>query len=167
MKRFFFKTRKKYQPQKIPVIRGHCKKCGNCCRQLNICEEGKWVATSRHFKQILKESPEYERFEITGKNKNGSLNFKCTWLNEDGTCKDYTNRLDICRDFPDSMAIMNQGVLPDGCGFEIYIENSFEYILQKTVQQEKRKHFWNQLKNGLLHKTFLSKIRISRKENTT
>ncbi|MBF0452573.1 MAG: YkgJ family cysteine cluster protein, partial [Candidatus Magnetomorum sp.] len=102
--------RKKRPAKKIVIIKGSCRQCGNCCSHINICEEGKWVSKPRHFKKIVAETPEYSRFKILGKNDNGTLNFNCTWLNENGTCKDYTNRLDICRDFPDNMAIMNKGI---------------------------------------------------------
>ena len=147
----------KKQSKKIVIVKGSCKKCGSCCTKINLCENGKWVTKSSHFKKMVKQTPEYKRLTITDKNNNGTLNFSCTWLNDNNTCKDYDNRLDICRDFPDQMAVMDQGMLPDGCGFEISIHNSFESILQKKVRQEKFRHYWRTLKNWMNSVIFTAK----------
>ncbi|KPA15441.1 protein belonging to Uncharacterized protein family UPF0153, partial [Candidatus Magnetomorum sp. HK-1] len=141
MKKSFLNRLYRSSKKKVSV-NGSCIKCGSCCLLLNICEEGKWVSTSRHLKKILNDNPEYKRLKITGKNERGTLNFSCTWLNPDNTCKDYNNRLDICRDFPEKMAFFQKGLLPEGCGYEVSINDSFEYVLQKQVKREKKQRQW-------------------------
>jgi len=132
---------------------GNCRKCGSCCFHLNICEEGRWLSSPRKFKKFVAKNPEYKRLKITGKNESGTLNLSCTWLKSDMTCKDYDNRLDICRDFPEKMAFYEKGILPEGCGFEIISKrNTFESILKKQVKREKKLHRWNNFKNWLKKK---------------
>jgi hypothetical protein len=125
------------QPKSIIEIQGECRKCGSCCKNMNLCEAGKWVSKKSHFIKMVAENPEYERLYITGKNKEGTLIFSCSWLDSNNICKDYDNRLDICKAFPNKMVIKNQGEIPDGCSYTVKIHSSFDVVLKKTIRREK------------------------------
>jgi hypothetical protein len=147
MKKLFHKPLFLKQPKRIIVIQGACKKCGSCCREINLCEDGKWVLKKSHFLKMVVETPEYERLHITGKNKNGILNFSCTWLNSDNQCQDYQNRLDICKVFPNKMFIKNQDELPKGCGFKVIHHSSFDAMLKQTIRRDKIFNRWQRIKS--------------------
>jgi len=124
-------------PKKIVVMNGSCQKCGGCCRNMNIFDAGRWVTKESHFKKMIAEKPEYARLHITGKNSNGTLNFKCSWLTPQNTCKDYENRLDFCKTFPNKLAISKEGILHKGCGYSIRVHSSFDSVLKKTVRRQR------------------------------
>jgi len=145
-------------PKQVLKIEGTCLKCGSCCEHINICEEGKWVKQKSHFKQIVVEKPSYARFQITGKNDKGTLNFKCSWLNPDNTCKDYKNRMDLCKTFPDKMAIMGDGILPETCGYTFSVHHSFDAVLKKTVRRRKFRDQWQAIRNFFNIKNWFSRV---------
>jgi hypothetical protein len=147
------------QPETIYEIQGACKQCGSCCKNINLCEAGKWVSKKSHFQKMVAENAEYARLTITGKNKKGTLIFSCTWLDANNHCKDYDNRLDICQMFPNKMVITNQGEIPEGCGYSIRIHRSFDVVLKNTIRREKIVNRWQRLKNGFKKKISRSPFR--------
>jgi hypothetical protein len=140
------------KPQKIIEILGSCKKCGKCCTNINLCEAGKWVSKKSHFRKMVAKNPEYERFKIIGKNKQGALQFSCTWLNSNNECKDYDNRLDICKVFPNQIVIRSQEEIPDECGYSVNVHRSFDVVLKQTIQREKNYQRWQRFKNWVFSK---------------
>jgi hypothetical protein len=138
------------QPKKIIEIQGACKRCGKCCTNINLCEAGTWISKKSQFRKMVAEKPEYARLQIIGKNTQGTLHFSCTWLNSNNECKDYENRLDICKVFPNQMVITNQGEVPEGCGFTVNVHSSFDAVLRKTIRREKKYQRWLRFKNWIL-----------------
>ena len=149
MKKLLHKWLSPKPPKRVVEIHGECRKCGSCCKCINVCEAGKWLSKKSHFMKMVAEKPEYERLYITGKNRDGTLNFSCSWLDSNNKCKDYDNRLDICKVFPNKMVITSQGEIPEGCGYSFNIHSSFDAVLTKTIRREKIYHRWQRLKNWI------------------
>ncbi len=82
------------------VVEGHCRMCGECCRDIMILDGGSWIGSEAAFRKLVEEKPEYARFYPTGKDDAGPLCFCCIHLGDDGLCRDHENRPAICRRYP-------------------------------------------------------------------
>ena len=100
-------------------IEGRCRMCGRCCEELVLYVDGRWLTSRREFKSFLEEEPEYERLEITGRDARGLLIFRCTWLTDEGLCKDHENRMDLCREHPNETFYTAGGELSSYCGYKV------------------------------------------------
>ncbi len=118
---------------RMVVIRGSCNMCGDCCRGISLNVDGNWMKWKWQFTKAQKKHPYLTRFRILGKTESGHLQFACTCLTENGTCSDYTNRPELCKRFPSPTIYMENGYLPDGCGFRMSTETDFEKILEQAV----------------------------------
>ncbi|SKA85410.1 hypothetical protein SAMN02745704_01858 [Paucidesulfovibrio gracilis DSM 16080] len=102
-----------------PRVEGHCLQCGSCCREIALCDSGHWVRTRRHFRQLMEKQPGYERLNMVGRDTDGRILFRCSWLAPDGRCRCYRDRLPLCRNHP-SPSLWLRGVdLPDSCGYTL------------------------------------------------
>jgi len=117
------------------LLEGRCEMCGCCCRHINLRSRGRWIKSERVFRKILKTQPEYDRFEITGKNEAGSLNFRCTWLESNTVCKDHENRLDICKYFPEKEIYFGSAFLPENCGYRLKAHVPFKKIIKQKIKK--------------------------------
>jgi Fe-S-cluster containining protein len=117
------------------ILTGQCRRCGACCRNLVLDIHGEWVRSEEDFFALKEENPDYARFRITGRGKDGLLRFTCDRLTEDGCCRDHENRLPICRNYPErDMFFMNGDLLP-GCGYELHQDVPFERVLCRKMKQ--------------------------------
>lgn len=123
------------------ILTGGCRRCGTCCKKLSLNIKGSWISSARRFNKLVRDNPDYERFKIIGRDSHGFLEFACTWLREDGTCKDYESRLRICREFPDKDMFFMNGVLPSGCGYGVEQGVPFGDILEKQMKKTKTPRF--------------------------
>ena len=127
-------------------ITGICNKCGKCCENINLINNGKWIKSKNEFIKLTNEDNQFKRFTIIDKNYSGILIFKCSWLKENGLCKDYNNRLDICKKYPELEMLNNNGTIPDDCSYlKIIKNNQFEKILKKQIKKQKLKNFFRKL----------------------
>ncbi|ACS79548.1 YkgJ family cysteine cluster protein [Maridesulfovibrio salexigens] len=133
----FRKWRLKRKRQTV-IIRGSCKMCGNCCRSICLHAGGKWLKNEKQFLKAVDEDELLSRFEICGKTEEGYLKFSCTSLTDNGTCNDYENRPQLCRNFPNPTIFMQFGELPAGCGFRMSTETDFEKILQDALHDDEK-----------------------------
>jgi Fe-S-cluster containining protein len=119
------------------LVTGSCRGCGTCCR--SICLEGRngWLRSKKDFQKIVGKYPEYNRFEIIGKDQQGFLLFSCLWSTPEGTCMDYDNRLPLCSKFPESSLVFAGGRLPVNCGYGFTEVVPFEKILRKELKKKK------------------------------
>jgi hypothetical protein len=102
-------------------------------------EQGRVLRSFRQFEDCLKENPEFERLRIVGQDEDGVLLFSCDWLTAEGVCKDYENRLDLCRNFP-SRAMQRRGYsLPKECGYRFAYVKPFERTLRRAVRQDRKR----------------------------
>ena len=115
------------------IISGSCRQCGNCCKNVSLELKGKWISSRRQFEDLTNEYPEFSRFEIIGKDKAGILEFSCTWLQEDNACKDYENRLSICKQYPSKLLFLAGGNVTAGCGYTIEVGAPFDKVLKKEM----------------------------------
>lgn len=99
---------------------GECKKCGGCCKgvQISIGEGRKFISSKEEFEEQRKKNPAIRRWMISGK-KNKDLAFYCKFLSPEGKCNDYENRPEDCRRFPKYMTKP-----PSGCGYKRFINLS-------------------------------------------
>lgn len=121
------------------VIRGSCHMCGSCCRCICLYVDGRWIKTKRQIKKMYDSKPELRRFKPTGTRIDGLLEFYCEKLNEDGSCSDYENRPDLCRDYPTRDIFLQYGVLPDSCGYRMGTEQDFEKVLNNAIRGKNNK----------------------------
>lgn len=98
-------------------IAGHCFMCGRCCHDLRIMDHGKWITSRRQHERLVRESPEYARFEIIGRDPAGFLTYACSRVGEDGLCTDYENRPSICSNYPSSILYYRGVDPPAHCGY--------------------------------------------------
>lgn len=115
------------------LITGTCRACGSCCMRISLEGPGGWLRSEKIFIEMVKRNPPLRRFEILGRDSQGFLIFSCNWSSNDGLCKDYENRLDLCKNFPDKSLLFSGGKLPDGCGYSFSQVTSFEKILSQTL----------------------------------
>lgn len=119
------------------IIRGHCRQCGSCCRRIQIQQGRRWLSSRRAFKHLVRKHPEYQRFNIIGRDSQGLLLFECTWLLDDNTCSGHALRLDICRNFPAKEIFFCGGQLPYGCGYNVEEVVPFDRILQDKLEERR------------------------------
>lgn len=117
------------------MVSGSCKGCGTCCKRLNLEGARGWLRSENEFYEVVRDYPEFERFEILEKDEQGFLVFNCSWCSEDGLCKNYDERLLLCKNFPEKSLVFSGGKLPKGCGY------SFQQVVpfEKILATEKRK----------------------------
>ncbi len=92
---------------------------GTAAGRLTLRKKVAGSVVKKKFFAVLQDYPEYQRFVISGKDDQGFLQFSCTWLTDDGLCRDHTNRLALCTNFPDKGLYFCGGALPPGCGYAI------------------------------------------------
>lgn len=117
------------------LISGSCTGCGMCCKRLNLEGSTGWLRSEKEFYDVVREYPEFERFEIIEKDEQGFLVFTCSWCTKDGLCENYEDRLALCKNFPEKSLVFSGGKLPEGCGY------SFKQVVpfEKVLATEKKK----------------------------
>lgn len=119
------------------LVTGSCCGCGMCCR--NIALEGGygWLRSEKEFQKIVQNYPEYERFVPNGRDPQGVLLFSCSWQTPQNICRDYDDRLALCRRFPESTLFFADGQLPPTCGYKFSIVVPFKKLLKTAIKGKK------------------------------
>ena len=122
------------------VIKGKCKKCGQCCSTILFSDENSYIKTHEDFIKLLKKNKRLNNFTINGKvcdvekdnPQYGALLFKCKSLKEDGKCANYFFRSLYCRDYPsiNPSFIQMGGTTLEGCGYYFDVDKKFEEYLK-------------------------------------
>ncbi len=121
------------------VVKGKCKKCGQCCSTILFSDENGYIKTPEDFLKLCKKNKSLNNFVINGKitdvDENnlqyGALLFKCRALREDGKCGKYFFRSLYCRDYPsvNPSFIQMGGTTLDNCGYYFDVNKKFsEYL---------------------------------------
>lgn len=113
------------------IIKGKCKKCGQCCRNIVFFIGDSTIKTEPQFESLKKFNKSYNHFFISGVDDDKSLLFTCKSLSDDNTCRDYLFRSINCRNYPkiNKTFIVNGGKSLDGCGFYFDVDKNFsKYI---------------------------------------
>lgn len=120
------------------VVKGKCKKCGRCCRNILFSTQAGYIKSEEVFNKMKKKYPYYRNFRISGvvKDKlefqNGALTFECKFISKDNRCKIYLFRPIFCRDYPNiNPDLIYNGVeMLDGCGFYFDVDKKFSQYLK-------------------------------------
>lgn len=114
------------------VIKGKCKKCGQCCRNIVFFIQDSTIKTESQFEDLKRFNKSYNHFFISGVDDDKSLLFTCKSINPDNTCKDYFFRSINCRNYPkvNKKFIINGGKPLDGCGFYFDVDKKFSNYLK-------------------------------------
>ena len=120
------------------VLKGKCKKCGKCCRNILFSTSEGYVKDEKLFKDMQKRHRYYRNFRISGivKDKqdfqNGALTFECKFISKDNKCLIYWFRPLFCRDYPNiNHDLIYNGVeMLDECGFYFDVNKKFDEYLK-------------------------------------
>lgn len=121
------------------LVSGSCNGCGQCCERINLRNHEGWISTAKQFEALVKKSPEYQRFSISGADEQDFLQFTCSKFRKGYGCTDYVNRPHICRRYPNKSLFLQGGRLVEGCGYSIQIGVPFARHLSAEMK-ERRKH---------------------------
>ncbi|MBQ2984422.1 MAG: YkgJ family cysteine cluster protein [Candidatus Gastranaerophilales bacterium] len=119
------------------VLKGKCKRCGRCCRNILFSTKEGYIKDENIFKDMQKKYRYYKNFRISGKieNKqdfqNGALTFECKFISKNNKCLIYPIRPIFCRDYPNiNPELIYNGVkMLDECGFYFDVNKKFEEYL--------------------------------------
>ncbi|MGD9581148.1 MAG: YkgJ family cysteine cluster protein [Vampirovibrionia bacterium] len=111
-------------------LEGECKKCGRCCRLMYSLDH----YTTFDFKVTQFLFPDYKRFEILGKDEQGNYMYRCKWIQDDNTCKNYKKRLTMCKNFP-NVKYGSLGETPEGCGYKLVPIKKFADVLDDEISK--------------------------------
>ena len=119
------------------VLKGKCKMCGRCCRNILFSTTEGYVKDEKLFKEMQRKHRYYRNFRISGvvKDKqdfqNGALTFECKFISKNNKCMIYWFRPLFCRDYPNiNQDLIYNGVeMLDECGFYFDVNKKFsEYL---------------------------------------
>ena len=121
------------------IIKGKCKKCGKCCRNILFSTKDGYIKSREKFFEMQKKYRYYKNFKISGvvENKqdfqNGALTFECKFISKNNHCKIYLFRPIFCRDYPNiNQDLIYNGVeMLDECGFYFDVNKKFEEYLKE------------------------------------
>jgi uncharacterized protein len=111
------------------MVRGHCIRCGACCREMTLYFSGEKIRTEEDFKKLCEAWSYYSMFSITRRDPAGFFVFTCANIDDSSLCKIYKTRPPICRKYPDPYSFEQGHRLPEGCGYEAIALKSFEEFL--------------------------------------
>lgn len=119
------------------IIKGKCRQCGECCRNILFSNENGYVKDEETFKLMQKKHLIYRFFSPNGKvtkegdELEGAILFKCKHL-KNNRCKIYLFRPIFCRDYPaaNPKFIEMGGTTLDNCGFSFGVDKSFKNYLK-------------------------------------
>lgn len=120
------------------VLKGKCKKCGKCCRNIMFSTCDGYIKSIEEFKEMQKKHRHYRNYTLTGKVENkgtfqdGALTFTCRFISKNNKCMIYPIRPIHCRDYPtiSSELVYNGVELLDDCGFYYDVDKDFKSYLK-------------------------------------
>lgn len=117
------------------VVKGKCKECGNCCRNILFSGKDGYIRTVEQFEKVKKQSPRMRHFFVSGELNNAgevALLFTCKSIGDDNRCRHYFFRSPYCRKYPivDKNFIAQGGEMLDGCGFYFDVDKKFKEYLK-------------------------------------
>lgn len=120
------------------ILKGKCKRCGKCCRNILFSNEKGFVKSEEDFLKMQKKYRYYRNFSISGKIEsdkdfeNGALTFKCKHITDKNRCNIYFFRPYFCRIYPavDKDLIYNGVEMLEGCGFHFEVNKNFKSYLK-------------------------------------
>ena len=120
-------------------VLGQCRCCGRCCQEIVLHIDGKWIRNKRQFEKLQQSDEELQRFYIKTKDHDGRLVFGCSWLTEEGLCKDYEHRLALCKAHPTPSLYLHGVELDPSCGYSFEgpgLAQFFHALMPSTTKKE-------------------------------
>lgn len=113
------------------VLKGSCKQCGHCCRNIVFFAYGEPIRRIEEYEELRKKNKRLALFFPTGKNEKEELLFTCKSLGDDNRCKNYFFRSLYCRKYPLVKSLTTGMYLTpsEGCGYQIVLDKPFEDFL--------------------------------------
>ena len=117
------------------IIKGKCKKCGECCKNIVFYINKTPIKTEEEFERLKKWKKKYNHFFISSVDEDGALLFTCKSLTKNNTCKDYIFRSINCRNYPkiNNEFIINGGKPLENCGYRFDIDKKFSTYLESKL----------------------------------
>jgi len=119
------------------IVKGKCKKCGQCCLNILFSDENGYIKTEEGFAALKKRKSFYKQFYVAGRVEEDDISkdaflFGCKYL-KDGKCSRYFLRPLFCRDYPaiNPDFIYHGGVTLDNCGYSFGVNKEFKDYLIK------------------------------------
>lgn len=119
------------------IISGSCNQCGGCCRKINLKTDRGWIRKEDEFLELLEKHQEFKRFTVSGIDRQGFLQFSCSYLDDTGLCKNHADRLDICKNYPAKSLMFCGGQVAEDCGYRIEKVTPFARVLEKECQKRR------------------------------
>lgn len=109
------------------VLKGSCKMCGRCCRNIVFFAYDKPITDEKTYYELREKNKRLNLFYPTGKNEKGEVLFTCKSLLPNNHCKYYFFRSLYCRKYPLVKSLTNGKYLtpPEGCGYSIELNKKF------------------------------------------
>lgn len=118
------------------MVTGSCLMCGRCCQRISLESGGRWLRTEKEFATLVGSHPEFRRFTPAGCDSQGFLLFSCSWYaHHERGCRDYENRLQICRQYPDTDLYFTGGEMPADCGYTLQQVVPFAAVLSAELEK--------------------------------
>ncbi|MGV8121345.1 MAG: YkgJ family cysteine cluster protein [Candidatus Xenobiia bacterium LiM19] len=118
------------------MIKGACRRCGVCCRNMALSLGGRKIFTEDEFLRLKEIFPYYSSFVIERTHAAGFLIFSCTYLSEENLCTNYRKRPHICRSFPDPGSFDQAYHLPESCGYQVIPLREFDEFLKDAGKKQ-------------------------------
>ena len=113
------------------ILKGYCKKCGRCCRNIVFFAYGNPINNIKQYEELRDKNKHLNLFYPSGINENGEILFTCKSLLPNNRCKHYFFRSLYCRKYPLVKSITSGEYLipPEECGYSVELNKSFsDYI---------------------------------------
>ncbi|MHC9540253.1 MAG: YkgJ family cysteine cluster protein [Vulcanimicrobiota bacterium] len=114
---------------------GRCRRCGSCCRDVALTVGGKKLTTWEEYESLTAEDDRYGIFVQKGVDTDGALLFSCKKLDSRNRCTMYSDRPQVCVDYPDPDLIKCGTDVIEGCGFYLVSPHDFRRILKEEMKR--------------------------------
>nr|WP_279593739.1 YkgJ family cysteine cluster protein [Pseudodesulfovibrio sp. S3-i] len=138
--------------REVEVV-GQCTLCGQCCKDILLKDEGRWLRRKSQYEKLVASAPEHARFRLVGRDMSGFLIFSCSMLGTDNCCSCHESRPALCRNYPTKSLYYQGRQLPADCSYSFkavtfsdvlagrkrFRPCVFSKVLQQEIEQEKNK----------------------------
>jgi hypothetical protein len=114
---------------------GRCRRCGSCCRDVALTVGGRKLTTQEEYESLVSEDERYRIFVQKGVDRDGALLFTCRRLDDGNRCTVYSDRPQVCIDYPDPDLIRCGTDVIEGCGFFLVSPHDFHSVLKEEMKK--------------------------------
>lgn len=112
-------------------LKGQCKQCGRCCRNIVLFAYDEPIKDESLFEELRTQNKRLDLFYPSGKNDRGELLFTCKLILPNNKCKHYFFRPLYCKKYPLVKSLTNGRYLsaPKECGYTVELDKNFKEFL--------------------------------------